>query len=142
MSNQTAMKLKNGLFIVLTNVVLFCFMSCTTTEKKNIVADNFAFAEKQLNYAFQCIDEARANESEESRLKREKNGWSELTNPRTTEPDGSLLLVPSKDWTSGFFPGELWYIYEYTGEPFWKEKADKHTRMIEREKLNGKTHDM
>lgn len=74
--------------------------------------------------------------------KRETKGNSALTNPRNTAKDGSLHLVSTKDWTSVFFPGELWYMYEYTQKPFWKEKAQKHTEMLEQEKKNGKTHDM
>ena len=115
---------------------------CQSSKEQNPVASNFAFAEQQLRYAFPKIEEARANESQESRDKRIARQWGELTNPRNTEPDGSLRLVPSKDWTSGFFPGELWYVYEYTHDPFWKEKAEKHTEMLEREKKNGTTHDM
>ena len=116
--------------------------SCTPKLGNTIVEDNMMFAQLQLRVAFDEIDYARTNESPESREKREKNGWGELTNPRNSEPDGSLHLVPSKDWTSGFFPGELWYIYEYTQNNFWKKKAQQHTDMLEQEKMNGKTHDM
>ena len=89
-------------------------VGCQSPQKQNLIDSNFAFAEQQLKYAFPKIDEARANESQESKEKRIAKQWGELTNPRNTEPDGSLRLVPSKDWTSGFFPGELWYVYEYT----------------------------
>lgn len=116
--------------------------SCTPKLGNTIVEDNMMFAQLQLRVAFDEIDYARTNESPESREKREKNCWGELTNPRNSEPDGSLHLVPSKDWTSGFFPGELWYIYEYTQNNFWKKKAQQHTDMLEQEKMNGKTHDM
>jgi hypothetical protein len=34
-------------------------------------------------------------------------------NPRTYE-HGKVELVTEKDWTSGFFPGSLWYLYELT----------------------------
>jgi hypothetical protein len=61
--------------------------------------------------------------------------------PRSLE-DGELKLVSSRDWTSGFFPGILWYIYEYTGEQKWKEQAQRFTGILEREKTNGSTHDM
>ena len=86
-------------------------VGCQSPQKQNLIDSNFAFAEQQLKYAFPKIDEARANESQESKEKRIAKQWGELTNPRNTEPDGSLRLVPSKDWTSGFFPGELWYVY-------------------------------
>ncbi len=68
-----------------------------------------------------------------------KNGT--LVSPRTIE-DGNLKLVASKDWTSGFFPGELWYLYELTKNEKWKNEAIKFTSLIEQEKFNGKTHDM
>jgi unsaturated chondroitin disaccharide hydrolase len=38
--------------------------------------------------------------------------------------------VPVEDWTSGFWPGILWYIYEATGDEQWKKEADKYTRML------------
>ena len=59
-----------------------------------------------------------------------------------THQSGTLHLVPSKDWTSGFFPGELWFLYEYTQNNFWKKKAQQHTDILEQEKMNGGTHDM
>jgi len=68
-----------------------------------------------------------------------KNGT--LVSPRTIEK-GELKLVASKDWTSGFFPGELWYLFELTKNKKWQEEAIKFTSFIEKEKLNGTTHDM
>ena len=65
----------------------------------------------------------------------------ELVSPRTLE-NGNLKLVASKDWTSGFFPGVLWYLQEYTSSNEWLEQAKKFTSGIEKEKTNGDTHDM
>jgi unsaturated chondroitin disaccharide hydrolase len=39
-------------------------------------------------------------------------------------------LVNYEDWTSGFFPGILWYLNEYTGDVKWKETADKYSRLL------------
>lgn len=33
-------------------------------------------------------------------------------------------------WTSGFWPGILWYLYEYTGDATWKSEAEKFTALI------------
>ena len=118
------------------------FAGCTPQPATNLIEDNMEFAQQQLRFAFDEIDYAIVNESPESRAKREKNGWGELINPRNSEPDGTLNLVPSKDWTSGFFPGELWFLYEYTQNNFWKKKAQQHTDILEKEKMNGSTHDM
>lgn len=68
-----------------------------------------------------------------------KNGM--LVSPRTVE-QGELILVASKDWTSGFFPGNLWYLYELTKDDDRKVQAEKFTALIEKEKMNGTTHDM
>jgi len=62
--------------------------------------------------------------------------------PRTTNPDGSLRTNTSAWWTSGFFPGSLWLLYEWTDDPFWKERAVARTRAVEREKLNASDHDI
>lgn len=64
------------------------------------------------------------------------------TNPRTTEKDGELRLVASRDWTSGFFPGGLWYLYESTGDETFKTSAEHYSNNIIDQQYNGKTHDM
>jgi unsaturated chondroitin disaccharide hydrolase len=70
-----------------------------------------------------------------------QSGKPELVSPMTIEK-GELKLVASRDWRSGFFPGALWYISEYTGKPEWKKQAATFTANIEKEKTNGVTHDM
>lgn len=51
--------------------------------------------------------------------------------PRTIKEDGSVLTVGPKDWTSGFFPGSLWFLHEYDGSEKWKDKALDYTRRLE-----------
>ena len=36
-----------------------------------------------------------------------------------------------RDWTSGFWPGILWYSYELSGDNFLKEQAEKFTAPLE-----------
>lgn len=55
---------------------------------------------------------------------------------------GVIKKVPSKDWTSGFFVGNLWQIYQLTGDTRFKERAAIWNTFIEKEKFNGTTHDM
>jgi len=38
--------------------------------------------------------------------------------------------VSASDWCSGFWPGILWYLYEGTGNTFWKMKADTFSRQL------------
>ena len=70
-----------------------------------------------------------------------KIGNPDLVSPRTLDK-GQLKLVTSHDWTSGFFPGQLWLLHEYTGKNEWKSEAQKFTTNLEREKFNAGTHDM
>ncbi len=63
--------------------------------------------------------------------------------PRTMNvSSGNIKKVASKDWTSGFFSGNLWQIYQLTGDDRFKVKAALWNSFIEKEKFNGKTHDM
>lgn len=53
-----------------------------------------------------------------------------------------LVLARAADWTSGFFPGSLWYLFEATGEPRWREAAERYTAGLEAMKHNRRTHDI
>ena len=132
------MKHTEGLLsVVLFLIALFSVTCCTSTNTKSadIIEDNFSFAAEQLKFAFMEIENVKAGFNE-------KQKGLMLVSPRNIEPDGSLRLVASRDWTSGFFSGVLWYMYEYTQDEFWKQKAIDFTNPIEREKNNGGTHDM
>lgn len=126
------MKIQIGIFFLL----LLC-SSCGSKQPvlTDVVKENFDFASQQLKYAFTEIDSAKSRLSDKQK---ERFVFS----PRNIQPDGSLRLVASGDWCSGFFPGELWYMYEYTQDNFWKQKAEEFTAPIEREKMNAGTHDM
>ena len=39
-------------------------------------------------------------------------------------------MIPAADWTSGFWPGILWYLYETDKNPKWKAEADKYSRYL------------
>ena len=55
---------------------------------------------------------------------------------------GEIKKVPSKDWTSGFFVGNLWQIYQLTGDARFKDRAAVWNAFMEKEKFNAITHDM
>ncbi len=44
-------------------------------------------------------------------------------------------------WIDGFFPGSLFYIYDMTGDPWWKERAIRYSDLIRRFKTL-ETHDL
>lgn len=55
----------------------------------------------------------------------------EIKQPRSIDENGNLRLVSGGDWTVGFFPGALWYIYEHTNNEHFKEKAIVFTEALE-----------
>lgn len=61
--------------------------------------------------------------------------------PRTLE-DGKLKGTKSKSWTSGFYPGVLWQLYDYSNESKLKDVATQWTRFVEKEKYDDGTHDL
>jgi unsaturated chondroitin disaccharide hydrolase len=92
-------------------------------------AKAFSFAEKQTDLMLKEVAEAK------------KTAKPAMASPRSVDK-GELVLVPSKDWCSGFFPGELWYLYQYSKNKKWLNEAKAYTANIEQEKTNGSTHDM
>ena len=62
--------------------------------------------------------------------------------PRSINPDGTLMTNDSHWWTSGFFPGSLWYLYEQTGNKALKEAAWTRTKSLEKEQFNDGDHDI
>ena len=109
-----------------------------TTDKIDVIADNFDFAAKQLDYAFQAIDSAIQNDMRSASVKAE----SPLVSPHTLGEDGKLIVREARWWTSGFFPGTLWYMYEYTQDPKWEAKAKEFTASLEDQQYTTGTHDL
>jgi unsaturated chondroitin disaccharide hydrolase len=51
--------------------------------------------------------------------------------PRTISENGDLVSTDIYDWTSGFFAGNLWFLYEITGKEHWKQEAVKWTEALD-----------
>ncbi|WP_295654664.1 glycoside hydrolase family 88 protein [uncultured Mucilaginibacter sp.] len=96
---------------------------------QDIVKKGFSIAEKQTMLMLNEVAQA-------------KTAGKAGISPRSLSAQGDLVLVASKDWCSGFFPGELWYLYAYTHKPIWLKQAQAFTTPVEQEKTNGATHDM
>lgn len=101
----------------------------TLKAQKVNVAKAFASAGKQTDILLAEI--------EKDTLAKKKNQVS----PRTVE-NGKLTMVVSRDWTSGFFPGELWFFYEQTKNKKWLELAKVYTEKVKKEQFNTGTHDL
>jgi unsaturated chondroitin disaccharide hydrolase len=101
-------------------------MSTAAFAQKPNVAKEFKYAEEQTGFMLKQL---------------EANTDPLLVSPRTFE-NGKFKMVKSNDWTSGFFPGQLWFLYEQTKDPKWLEQAKKYTAKIEKEQYNKGTHDL
>jgi len=108
-------------------VLLFIYASGGTFAQKPDVKKQFNFARQQTEYMLEEMAKSDAKPDQVS--------------PRTFE-NGKIRKVVSKDWTSGFFPGILWYLYEYTGNRKWLEQARLYTSKLEKEQYNKGTHDL
>lgn len=64
------------------------------------------------------------------KLKRKKDQL-----PTTVHGKSELITSDSHFWTSGFYPGVLWYLYEYKQDPKVAKLAELYTSRLEKEKL-------
>ena len=103
-------------------------MSCTNNDDPNIPEEPYqydkseeilTFANQQLKYAIHYSDSVT-------------NQQPELVSPIGIEPQSNTFVMgKSSSWRCGFFPGELWMMYEYTRDDYWKEEAEKHSWAIQ-----------
>jgi hypothetical protein len=117
--------MRNCFYILAACMLLFGCNNASVIEK------GFLHAEKQLTIALEKADSVIAE------------SWPKgdtLVSPRTFEK-GRFKMLKAKAWTSGFFPGSLWYMYEYTGKEEWKQAAVRFQSYIEDQKKNVMTHD-
>ncbi|WP_372772942.1 glycoside hydrolase family 88 protein [Mangrovibacterium sp.] len=111
-------------FIAISLITLL-FAGCC--NQSNDFAGLVKHSEKQFEEALEIIEPIREDSIGEF--------------PRTFE-DGKVKMVASADWTSGFFPGNLWMMYELTGKEEWKQRAIEFTSPLKAEQWNGSDHDI
>lgn len=70
------------------------------------------------------------------------NTFPQIPSPRTTDEQGRLVFTSLNDWTSGFFPGTLWYLYELSGDSAWLQPAIHYTEGMEHIKYYRGNHDI
>lgn len=100
------------------------FLSCTERNAKDdFVKLGFERAAVQLKAQLKAVPQPTAY-------------------PRTLSPEGKLVATPKNDWTEGFYPGCLWYAYQYTGDEQLKASAVKWTEALEPLKKLTSHHDI
>jgi Glycosyl Hydrolase Family 88. len=62
--------------------------------------------------------------------------------PVTLDKQGNLTLCDTTSWTCGFFPGTLWYLYEYSKSEQLKQYARQFSGRLEGMQNATNTHDI
>lgn len=62
--------------------------------------------------------------------------------PKTIGADGTLETCASDWWVSGFFPGQLWYLYEYSGDSMLRHWAENFTWRVANQQYTTDNHDV
>jgi len=105
-------------------VIGLAVVSCKKEEvSKNIVLD---VASKQYDMLYDSIQAKKGDVNYIPRSIRE----------------GSIRYVSSYDWTSGFYAGSLWYLYDLTGESRWKDRATEYTIKMDSVQYYSGNHDI
>jgi len=115
--------MKKNALVSTTIILMTLFLSCQRNEKTFLSKDQIHFIEGQLG----------------NTLKVSKDPFMI---PRTITKDGNLLSVDKYDWTGGFFAGNLWYMYQLTGDEKWKKEAEKWTEVLDTIQYWSGSHDI
>ena len=111
-------------FFLAPTLLLVIFSFRTDHKETSFIKDNFLYANAQLK----------------NMLK--ETGEADTAFPRTINKKGRLVTTSMYDWTSGFFPGNLWYAYEYTKDTALKNAAIQWTERLEPLKSFTQHHDL
>ena len=72
----------------------------------------------------------------------EKIGPMDGLLPDRTDVEGNFIAARPMQWTAGFFPGTLWYLYAHTGSDAFRKAAVEMTGRMEGEQFDSCTHDI
>lgn len=119
---------KVGYIILLALMTLACSNKKEQQQKPedacSLISDNVHVASQQLGYQVKLIEES-----------------GKILNPRTTNCN-KIEYIPIDDWTSGFFPGSMWYMYELTHDKKWEKVGTKYTEALDSVKYLKWHHDI
>lgn len=112
------------------NVVIAVFLvSCNGQSKQTgevafSIDENIAFADNQYGLMLAMLEDS-----------------GKTLNPKSFI-NGKMKFIPPQEWTSGFFPGSLWYLYELTGDEKWIEPATIQTEALDTIQYFTNNHDV
>lgn len=112
-------------FFLFVSVAALILSSCYSVNKKPIKKEITERVTSKIS-----IDEIL--DQNVSKTKETLGTLSEINNFPRNIPNGKTAweFVDVKDWCSGFWPGVLWYAYEYSGDEYIKQEAERFTQPI------------
>ncbi|HHU41541.1 MAG TPA: glucuronyl hydrolase [Fermentimonas caenicola] len=121
--------MKNLLTLLHFTVLLVFIVSCSSNQHNDendtsFIEENVSFSANQYSLMIDKIED-----------------FANLVNPKSII-DGEMKYIPATEWTSGFFPGSLWYLYELTGDEKWKPLAIKYTEALDSIQYYTGNHDV
>ena len=114
-----------------------------TTKLKNIIILLLAFSTIVSAKSYKEIPwlKTAIERSQEQLLAASEKYKADKLNPRSFE-NGKINFATYKDWTCGFFPGSLWYMYELTNNEQFKKEAEFYTNLLDKVQYRKDTHDL
>ena len=112
--------------LLTTLISLIIFQSCQNQSKKKygLIEENVRFSAEQYSLQTTLIEES-----------------GKILNPKSFI-DGKMKYINPQEWTSGFFSGSMWYLYELTGDEKWKQFGIKYTEALDTVKYLTNHHDV
>lgn len=123
---------------IMISLIVVIFISCGDKKEKatdqtssSITVENSVDVDLALSSAIKQIELQTIQANKANKI------------PRTINADGEMHWTkPKFDWTEGFFPGSLWYMYKTTKDEKWKTSAEKFQAMFEEHKYRTMSHDL
>lgn len=116
-------------YVLVIILALFTFLSCNKKQEQPQVKNEnvIEILDAQYDILYDSVQTKRL---------------SKRYLPRTINEEGEIMYINSHDWTSGFFPGSLWYLYQLTKDEKWKVRAKEYTESMDSVKYFTGNHDI
>lgn len=145
--------MKKNLFLLISFLAITVF-SCKTPTKDDYswIKKGIDVASAQLKFtAGEIADSAQLPRSIWvgynmdflcEQLERDSMTFKDSLRLKPIQRVGQRRLTGIHDWTSGFFPGSLWYTYELTGDDELRQYAVQFTNLLYPVRTYAGTHDL
>lgn len=117
-------KIRNIVAVATVTFAGACVGGKSAGDPCKLIAEDVAVASAQMGHQVRLIEAS-----------------GRVLNPRTYR-NNRVEYIPAEDWTSGFFPGSMWYMYDLTGDEQWKAYGIKYTEALDSVKYLTWHHDV